>query len=518
MINAFKILFLLLYVFSSSVFSAEKHYFSNPQDLPEDQLKLYQEIRSTLNDWTGEYEKLLKSKEMIESLIENQPRFLPVYIEKARYTISMGYSGNNNSREYNKIALDILQDIQAMNSKYPKSYVLAGHVYTNLGEYSSARNSLLIADKLGTSDPWLHINWATLLIIERNYKEALEQSIKALIISGENQKALVSAITDIQKLSSKQNTNNNNIDIINTIFHNFNEPVKRIRIAERLIRAYSGRKDILSLAYQIIIRQKQELPDLVECDVEMANLILTNGYKHTKYYVRKFTNKSLVDAKNLLIPIQRNQALKNRVFNMLFEIYLSEEDYKSASLMIEDAQKNGISAKFLQYNHALLQYHLGEYEASIDIFNKLIKSDISYTDDIVLMSAYDRLGNIDKLEEYHLRQIDRNPNGAWSIGNYASFLLFRKKDSKSAIIYGNQALNSMRYPMAKNITGLAYQIEAAKMLKLDKKDKAYLLYEKSIKAGVSERYTKRNCLRYCKEIRILAKDFKLKQYENANSI
>lgn len=124
-----------------------------------------------------------------------------------------------------------------------------------------------------------------------------------------------------------------------------------------------------------------------------------------------------------------------------------------------------------------------------------------------MMAAYAKLGRTDMLEQHHLRQIDRNPNSAWAMGNYAGFLLITKLDSAAAIKYGERALELMQYPLARNVTGLAYQVEASKALARGNRQEALSLYETSLRIGVSDDFVREYCHPFCEGIYKVALEY-----------
>lgn len=485
----------LLVSFSTSALAEKYHY--DLGKLPGDQKRLYQEVEFSLDDWTGGFEKLERVKLMIDDFIKVNPYFLPIYIEKARYTIVTGYTSGNDPRQYNLDALDVLMDIQKKDPDYPKSYVLAGHVYTNLGDLDSSQRSLEKAERLGTQNPWLHNNWAVNLIAQRNYKDALERSAKALELSGDNPKALIAAISNIETSAAKLHIDISDIDIAGIVFKSFKDPMKRLRIAERLVNAWQGRGDVLGYAYEIISRQKQETPELTQCDVEMAHLILKDGYLKTTNYIKRYDPESMEQAEEILTPLHGVAADKDRIFNMLTDIALSRRDYESAELLINDASDKGVSDKQIKLKRAMLHYATDNYQEVIRIYEELAKSDPSLRGNIILLSSYEITGKADKLDEHYYNSVSGNPHSAWANGNYASFLLFRRNKISEAIKYGEKALELMPYQMARNVTGLAYQIQAAKRFSDGKIDESLSLYERSLEIGVSDDYIEDRCMDYC---------------------
>jgi len=216
----------------------------------------FSEVEKLLNDWTGENEKLLTAGVMIDSLIKSDPDFLPIYIEKARWTIMLGASGTNDFAKANRDALKFLEYVQKKDGTYAKSYVLAGHAFMNVGDFDNARKSLEYAERLGTTDPWLYNNWAALLGRLQQYDKALANAHKALILSRDNPKAMTTALHFISDYSKFVAKTVRSPDITDLIFDSFKEPDQRMRIATRLNGAYRGDATILDYAYRIIERQQ----------------------------------------------------------------------------------------------------------------------------------------------------------------------------------------------------------------------------------------------------------------------
>jgi Tfp pilus assembly protein PilF len=61
----------------------------------------------------------------------------------------------------------------ALDPAYAEAYVLAGHLYLLQGRNSDAKAALQMAESLGSQDPWLHLNWAAIHMVERNPEDAL---------------------------------------------------------------------------------------------------------------------------------------------------------------------------------------------------------------------------------------------------------------------------------------------------------------------------------------------------------
>ena len=505
------VLFLVLIslLSNTSLFAQEGKFFTSPIELSVKHREMYIKAESTLNDWDDGAEELELVRNIIGKLEKEQPNFLPIYIEKSRLTIAYGFIGGGNVKASFLMALNILKDVQKKDPNYAKAYVLAGYVYTNLSDLQNAEKSLVIAEKLGSNDPWLHNNWVPILLSQQRYEKALERSIKALMVSESNATALLAAIENIEKVSKHVPGYSGNVDIASLVFESFSDPVKRLRIAERLVNGYSGNRNYLFYAHAIIARQKKESPELVQCDVELADLIMKSGYLRSLDNIDMFDEDSALEAEGVLQPLYGSKKLmmpnvtektRDRVFKMLVKLALGRKAHDKADALILSAGNNGVSHKQKLLMKSQLDYAKGKYQSTIDILDELSKTDPAVADSVFLASAYEYLGDQDKLEKFHLKKIERNPESAWILGNYAHFLLFNKGDVSSAIQYGEKALALLEYPLAKNVTGFAYQISAAEKFSIGNKEEAMSLYKRSLEIGVSDSFARKYCRTLCSDI------------------
>lgn len=498
--KGFLVLVLLFLACFSLHGAAEPGYYSDEQLLSPDKKHIYAQVQSLLNDWAGESENLDDARGMINSFLANDPFFLPMHIENARRTIMSGYIGDGDVGKSNSKALEIVQWLQKKDIKYAKSYVLAGHIYTNLQQYPEAEKSLRLAEELGASnDPWLYINRATLLVAQEQYEEATGYYQQAITLDGINDKALIAAISglsNIQNISpGSQQTYYSDI-----VFTSFNDPLKRVRIAQRLINSYQGRGEVLRVAHEILSRQKQETPKLPVVDVETAHLILVSGFKYREGFRTIYAAKNASAARDIASPLWGKNDYSGDVFGILFDIAMNSSNYNEAETLISEALDYGVPQSKALYAQSLLHFERGEYAAAISVYENLESMDSAYTDGELLATAYQQLGDIEKLQKYHKRAIERSPNVAWVRGNYAVFLMYYMNESSEAIKYGESALRIMDYPAARNITGLAYLVEASKNLANSNDALARQQYEKSVSLGVSNRYIKDYCRQNCAAI------------------
>lgn len=480
----------------------EQRYFYDEEILSGDQKSRFLNIRDSVDNLSGGEKELSILKNRIESFIKDNPTFLPIYIERARHTIILGYTGIKEVGQYDREALAIVEDIKKKNDQYAKSYVLAGHIHTNLGDYKNAELSLKKAASLGTTDPWLFLNWATLKSFQGDIESALSFSRQGLEFSGTNTKALVYAISTVTDFSSKLGRNSR-INIDNIVFSRFEDPYKRLEFAGRLMAQYRGRPEILNHAYQITVRQKKETPELPECDFRMASIILAAGQLPMKGDINRYSERAMASAKSLLTPHINDEKIREGVVYQLFGIAMSGDDFKRAQELISIAEKNGFKATSIKNMQAIYAYSQAKYMETVERINELVEMDSAWESMALLAKAYDRLGNTKILEDYHQRSVSRSPTDPWILGNYAKFLLHKKGDYTGAIKYGERAMDVMMYSSIIGNTAMAYHVAAADYLKKGDKSKAAEFYREGMKLNVSQSYMDKYCSRFCKDIKTL---------------
>jgi tetratricopeptide (TPR) repeat protein len=494
------ICFALLYI---PAFSAPPQFKTDISQLSLQKGELYFAVEKIINEWSkrsGGYEKLVAAGAMIDSFIKSDPDFLPIYIEKARLTIMVGAIGANDFAMANRDALVILADVQKKDANYAKSYVLAGHAYINVRDFDNAKKSLEYAERIGTIDPWLYNNWADLLGRIKQYDKALTNARKALILSGDNSKAMVSAIYFISENSKFSSNPSRNSDIAHIVFESVKDPEQRMRIASRLLGGYDGNSDILRHAYAMIDRQSKETPHLEAVDLAMVEWLLKKGYLRDEHNIPRYDPEFSSAAEKILDSLAPSRTTNDRIFSYKFAIALSNGNLIKASQLLAEAEAGDVPRTTISTSKALMMWSLGDYESVIKILEKLAETDPTFADDALLMTAYVFRGRTDLLAAHHKRLVDRYPTNAWILGNYASFLLFTN-DIDGAINYGDKALEQMNYPIARNTTALAYLMKASTLQRAGSLSSAKHNLGRAISIGFDEGYVLEHCDTYCSDIR-----------------
>lgn len=194
------LLAILLILFSLAAHSEEwvspidKKYAAKNQKLFAD----FSRARNILDSWRGQGEKLSEADALLRSVIQQDSNFAPAYREYGRLYVMTGYINYDNFKEgsLSPAEASILKSIE-IEPNYADSYVLLGHLYTNMKRYNDAQNALTKAEKIGTNSPWLQLNWGALLIEQEQYEEALKRYRYVVETGTTSRKAYSSALSGV---------------------------------------------------------------------------------------------------------------------------------------------------------------------------------------------------------------------------------------------------------------------------------------------------------------------------------
>ena len=162
-----------------------------------DQLRFKRAV-NLLDGYRGDSASLEAARADLQNILARNPRYAPAHREMARYFILQGHINSGRfepgSLEAAEYAIDKALEI---DRKYAEAYVLLGHLYRLMGRHREAVAALETAEKLGTNDPWLHNNWADLLIDEGEYEEAVRHYRKVIDSKTPNKKAMGAALEGV---------------------------------------------------------------------------------------------------------------------------------------------------------------------------------------------------------------------------------------------------------------------------------------------------------------------------------
>jgi len=195
------------------------------------------------------------------------------------------------------------------------------------------------------------------------------------------------------------------------------------------------------------------------------------------------------------------------VFKLLTKIYLSRGDRTAVQSLIDTSAGRPIDGKQIALTKAHLFYLKGDYLKVVEIYDALRKDDptVGFVWMSPLSQSYLKTGQIDKAETIIKNEVDKTPNGAWTLGNYASFLLFYKRDIDGAIAAWEKALSIMTYGLGTRGLALAYSAKGAQKLHEADYDAARQYYGKAKRLGVPRETITATCEDYCSGISQLYK-------------
>lgn len=155
-----------------------------------------------LNRYRGDPDLLDAARVELEVVLQSHPRHAPAYRELARYRIMQGYLGPARFRPGSLEAADVLiaQAIE-IDPGFAEAYVLRGHLFKLMHRHQDAVAALQQAEQLGTGDPWLHNNWADLLIEEGRYDDAARHYRAVIDDPASNRKAKAAALEGLTRHS-----------------------------------------------------------------------------------------------------------------------------------------------------------------------------------------------------------------------------------------------------------------------------------------------------------------------------
>ena len=119
-----------------------------------------------LDSWSGDGAVLEQARHELDAVLASDPESAPAYREYARYFIA---TGGDAAFQLAEKAID--RSIE-LAPGFAEAFVLRGHLYTEMGRLGEADTALAQAEKLGTDDAWLQLNWGQLRLEQGRYEEA----------------------------------------------------------------------------------------------------------------------------------------------------------------------------------------------------------------------------------------------------------------------------------------------------------------------------------------------------------
>lgn len=137
----------------------------------------YENAKRLLDNSGGNGASLDEPRLILETLVAQHPNYARAYIELARHAVKQGYRFSTPmGAVYQDGALDasekFIKQALAIDANLADAYVFYGHLALEQGNPKKSRVLLQRAETLGTTNPWLEMNWAALLEKEGAKDEA----------------------------------------------------------------------------------------------------------------------------------------------------------------------------------------------------------------------------------------------------------------------------------------------------------------------------------------------------------
>lgn len=167
------------------------------------------DAQELLDTYYGDRSHLTQAAKLVGSVLVEDERFAPAYVQLARIILMGGHIANwefdGGTRESARKALDRAVEL---DPDYPESYVLLGHVDALSRKKESARRNLEKAIALGSTNPWVDYNLGDAAYLTRSYAEA-DEHYKRVVERGpgedaQQRRAYVAALSQRMRIAYKQ--------------------------------------------------------------------------------------------------------------------------------------------------------------------------------------------------------------------------------------------------------------------------------------------------------------------------
>ena len=156
--------------------------------------------RDLINAYRGDASLLDRARVDLEEILRQNPSFAPAYREFARYFIKRGHINYLRFAPGSlELAEESLKKAITIDPDYADAYVLFGHLYRLMDRPEEAKLALKKAEAIGTSLPWLHLNWADILLDEGRNDEAAQKYRTVINSKTRNKSAMTAAFEGLTR-------------------------------------------------------------------------------------------------------------------------------------------------------------------------------------------------------------------------------------------------------------------------------------------------------------------------------
>jgi tetratricopeptide (TPR) repeat protein len=151
--------------------------------------------QTLLDEYFGRGNNVSEAEKFVEEVIQVDENYVPALLIKTK--ISMGDTCLSDCESQNN-AVNLIEKAIKIDPMYTDTYVLAGHIYSIIGNYDKARGLFFKAQGMGSSNPWLNYNFGYMYYKQRNYNTA-DKYFEKIVINGpgntsQQLKAYISAL------------------------------------------------------------------------------------------------------------------------------------------------------------------------------------------------------------------------------------------------------------------------------------------------------------------------------------
>lgn len=226
------------------------------------------------------------------------------------------------------------------------------------------------------------------------------------------------------------------------------------------LEGWGGGGALLSSATATLQQVLESNPQHVRAHIEMARVYVLGGYIN----YRNFQPGSLENADRQLQAAIRIDPSSADAHLQLGSVWYHRGYPEIAASTYAKAERLGTTSPWLDLGYFDVLADLGKWdEAAV----RLRKLELRFAKEknaerAVLREYYGRLiklrehnGDLPGADKAFRKMLDVDPRFAWSHGNYAEFLLFRRDNADAAIVEANKALTIMDFGMGRWILGAA---------------------------------------------------------------
>lgn len=230
--------------------------------------------------------------------------------------------------------------------------------------------------------------------------------------------------------------------------------------ARALEQSYAGDGAVLTEAYEIAQRIVDKEPEFAPAYQLLAEIYLSramiNGWTYDQRLLRVAEEYA---GKAIELEADYGVALLT-----LSSIHLRQDKIEKARSAYANASHTDVSTLNLYWGLTRLAKKSWRSSQSRLIYQRIKESvevgSNAYVDAIDgLRSAYTSKGEYEIANEYYQELLTYRSGRAWTVGNYASFLLFRMRDPNAAIERANEAIKLMDYGMVRTTLAAAHYVK-----------------------------------------------------------